>query len=279
MIASTCHRSDVCATAICLVILSGCVMAGCGSSAELSSSWSKGTVTVDGAANEWSSQLTGLKDTHVSLGVQNDQDYLYLCLTSADPQFRRQILGVGLTVWFESENGEKIGVQYPIGMVQQRALGSFGGEAFRDTTERERIVEQSLQDLEILGPGKDDRNLLSTLQVPGINVKLGGSEGSSIYELKIPLKKTQDHPYAVGVAPGSTVKLAIQTGKFEREGRQGYERGGGMRGGRRRGGGGPPPEGLPPGGGRYGGRDSGSRPEPLDYSASVKLAGLSGTHD
>jgi hypothetical protein len=75
------------------------------------------------------------------------------------------------------------------------------------------------------------------------------------------------------------VKLAIQTGKFEREGRQGYERGGGMRGGRRRGGGGPPPEGLPPGGGRYGGRDSGSRPEPLDYSASVKLAGLSGTHD
>jgi hypothetical protein len=181
-----------------------------------------------------------------------------------------------LTVWFESENGEKIGIQYPIGVVQERTLGlgSFGSDAPRDSADRDRLVEQSLQDLEILGPGKEDRNLLSTVQVPGLNVKLGGSQGSAIYELRIPLQKTKEHPYAVGVTAGSTVKLAIQTGKFEREGRPESERGGGMRGGRRRGGGGPPPEGLPPGGGRrYGGRDGGSRPEPLDYSATVKLAG------
>ena len=257
--------------AICLVLLSA-LITGCGSTTDLSSSWSSSAVAVDGSAGEWSSHLTNLKDTHVSLGIQNDQDFLYICLMSAEPQFRRQVLGLGLKVWFESESGQTFGVRYPIGMLKRRAQGSLSTDGNRDPGQRERM-EQSLQDLEILGPGKEDRNLLSILQAPGISVKLGGSEGSVIYELKVPLRRSHDHPYAVGVALGSTVKLAIQTGKLEDEMRQGSETGGGMRGGRRRGGGGPPRGGLPSGGGGSGREGSGRRPEPLDFLANVRLAG------
>jgi hypothetical protein len=263
--------------AVRFAVLISVLTMGCGGSAELTSSWNMNEVTIDGRASEWGTHLSALKDTHVSLGVQNDEDYLYLCLMSTDLQFRRQIMGLGLTVWFESDNGGKLGIQYPIGMREQGRLASFEPEENRQPEDRQRLVEEALKNLEILGPGKDDRNLLSILQTPGISVKVGNSEGPVVYELKLPLQKSSDHPYAVGVVPGSTVKVAIQTGKFEPQMRQGEGPGGGMRGGRRGGGGGPPTGGMP-GGGRYGGgrsdRDSGggNRPEPLDVSLKVKLA-------
>jgi hypothetical protein len=263
--------------AVSFVVLISVLTSGCGGSAELTSSWNPKEVTIDGRASEWGTHLSALKDTHVSLGVQNDQDYLYLCLTSTDLQFRRQMMGLGLTVWFESENGEKLGIQYPIGMREQGRLASFEPEENRQPEDRRKLMEEALQNLEVLGPGKDDRNLLSILQAPGISVKVGSSEGPVVYELKLPLKKSNDHPYAIGAGVGSTVKLAIETGKFEPQVRQGDGGpSGGMRGGRRGGGGG----GMPGGGGYGGGRQGresggGSRPDPLDVSLKVHLTGPS----
>ena len=79
-----------------------------------------------------------------------------------------------MTVWFEPEDGKKVGVLYPMGT--------------------------GIHDMEILGADKNDRTLFSPLEVPGVSVRLGSSEGSSMYELKIPLLLSKDHPYAAGAA-------------------------------------------------------------------------------
>ncbi|HCV41868.1 MAG TPA: hypothetical protein DGH68_00165 [Bacteroidetes bacterium] len=249
---------------------------GCGSTTEMSSSWGNTQVTVDGNANEWGSGLTNLKDTKVFLGVRNDQDFVYLCLTSADRQFRRQVIGTGLTLWFESEDGQRVGDLYPIGMAGQGRQPSFNPDETPGSDERERIAQQALQDLEILGPGKDDKNLFSIVQSPGISVKVGGSQESGAYELKVPLRKSTEHPYAVEAAAGSTLKISIATGKFDpgsRPGGTGEGRHGDGGGGRPHGGG-MSGGGMHEGGGGNGGETPhGARPEPLDVSVKGRLAG------
>ena len=260
-----------------VLLFAGILSSGCGSTMELPSSWADSAVAISGDASVWKAPLTSLKDTKVFLGIQNDQDYLYVCLTSPDQQFRHQLIGAGLSVWFESDAGKRSGVMFPIGMVREEGRPSPGQEGDRDSGDREHIFEQALQDLEVLGPGKDDRNLFSTVQVPGISVKIGSSGNTTVYELKIPLKKSSEHPYAVDASPGSSVLVDIQTGKIESGAGRG-EGGEGMRGaggGRRpRGGGG----GMPGGGmgeGREGGGGRsfrGNRPEPLDVSVRVHLA-------
>ena len=263
----------------CIVI--GAFLTGCGSTAEIQSSWNGDQITIDGNSSEWGSGLTNLKDTKVFLGVRNDGDNLYLCLTSPEQQFRRQLMGLGLSIWFESEGGKRMGVLYPIGFINQVGQPSFNQDGTRDPEDRDRMAEQALVDLEILGPGEKDRNLFSVVQSPGIGVKIGGPQGGAVvYELKVPLKKSADHPYAIDAVPGSNLKIEIITGKSDAESRRsgggegmGAGGGGGRRG--RGGGGGMGGGGMRGGGERPGGQPpkGGSRPEPLDVSVKVHLAG------
>lgn len=266
------------------IILLAIVSGGCSSTAELSSSWSNNEIVVDGLASDWGGHFFYLKDSHISLGLRNDQDYLYVCLMWSEGQFRRQMMGLGLTVWLEPEDGKKWGIHYPVGFLGQGERPSLDREESGGLRDSGQVFQQSLQNLEILGPGKDEHTQFSAVQVPGISVKVGNSQGSVVYELKVPLRESSDHPFAVGTGAGSTVKLALETGKFEGRSRQGGMseggregsgggRGGGGRGGfggRGRGGGGAGGSGRGGEGGR--GTASGERPEPLDFSAAVHLA-------
>lgn len=267
-------RSASCRSVQLSSVLLAALFAGCSSTAHLSSSWSSNQIAIDGNSSEWGSSLASLKDTKVFLGVRNDQDFMYLCLTSPDRQFRRQLVGMGLTLWFESEDGHRLGVLYPIGMSGQGRQPLFNPEETPGGEERERFAEQALQDLEILGPGKNDKNLFSIVQAPGISVKVRTSQVSSVYELKVPLKKSSEHPYAIEAIAGSTVKIDIETGKFDAGSKPGGM-GEGMRGGvdgRRPRGAGMEGGGMP-GGARRGGETSqGSRLEPFDVSLKVRLA-------
>ena len=236
-----------------LALIAGIMLSGCGSTAQMPSTWRAPGVTVDSAARQWKSAFTPIKDTHLFVGMQNDSAYFYLRILAPEEEFRRRISGPGLTVWFEPEDGKKVGVLYPMGT--------------------------GIHDMEILGADKNDRTLFSPLEVPGVSVRLGSSEGSSMYELKIPLLLSKDHPYAAGAAPGSTFRIEIQTEKEVAGAREGGGMGegrypgggeggggGGGFGGGRRGGGG---RGGRSGGGGGGG---GTRYDPVDFKADIHLA-------
>jgi hypothetical protein len=187
----------------------------------------------------------------------------------------------GMTIWFEPDNGRKLGILYPMGIQSPESSAPFRTGEARDPEDRSRMEQFALQDVEILGPEKEDRNLLSVLQLSGLSVKIGAADGRTVYELKIPLHRSANHPYALDGAK-STIRLAIETGKMEtRMRRGGGERegdggtgggfpGGGGRMGRGRGG--------RTGGGRSGGQNGGmNRPEPLDLKVDVHLASQGST--
>jgi len=234
-----------------LIVLCAWGVYGCGTTARLPSAWRIPGVTIDSAAREWKSPFIPIKDTHLFIGMQNDSAFFYIRILAPEEEFRRRITGPGLTVWFEPEGGKKVGILYPMGT--------------------------GIHDLEVLGSEQNDRTLFSPLEAPGISVRVGSSEGSSMYELKLPLQPSQAHPYAVGAAPGSAFRIEIQTEKeIAGGGREGMgegrypgggEGGGGYGGGRRGGFGGGR-------GGRPGGGGGGvTRFDPVDFKAEVHLAG------
>ena len=104
-------------------------------------------------------------------------------------------------------------------------------------------------------------------------------------ELKVPLARSADHPYAIDTAPGKAIGVGLETGKMPQRS-SGHDRGGGLGGG---GGGGGGVGGGMPGGGRgrggggmgggggRGGRggdpqQAGQPPKPLKSWATVAIA-------
>jgi hypothetical protein len=255
----------------CLVLVAGALMQGCSTIAILVSSWNNHEVVIDGLATEWRAHLFYLEDSQISLGLRNDADFLYICLMAPEEQFQRQMVGLGLMVRLESEDGKKLGIHYPIGLRSYGRRTPVDRGETGDPDASATAVEQALETLEILGPDKEDHQVFSVLETPGISVRVGRSGGSGIYELKVPLRASREYPYAVGTGAGSTVTLGIETGKVEGEMKQGERHGGG----RRSGGWGRRGSGSPGGGGREAGESDSARgrrdrPKPVSFWTKVQ---------
>jgi len=83
--------------------------------------------------------------------------------------------------------------------------------------------EDSLKDIE--GPGK----ALSLEEAAkfGVEAKVGRENGYFVYELKVPLAKSAEHPYAIGVKKNKPIGLGLEISMFGM-GRRGESEGGGI---------------------------------------------------
>lgn len=218
---------------------------GCGSKLKLNSDYRQSEIKVDGNQSDWRGSLTFIEDKNTSIGVSNDQDFLYIAFASGDPVQQRQFMMRGLIVWFDAEGGDKktVGIRFPIGLMADGPPMMMGGrgEDFDPEIMREAF-EQSLTELEIIGPEKDKTQRYRVGELAGVEVKTGDPQNNFFYEIKVPLDKGQLYPFSVALEPGETLGLGFETPEFDREamrermGRGGM--GGGMGGGRggRRGG-------------------------------------------
>ncbi len=254
------------------------------------SHWRDRDIAIDGDNGEWPGPLVAAEENHPLLtAAVNDGQYLYIVLTTSDPALRRQIFRQGLIVWFDPSGSDKkhFGVKYPVGVPPDEG-GSrggyrrrgYGGGATSDATEEHGTTQRPMpvdpeptDRLEVYGPQKDDAHSFVTTMAPGIAVKTGNVEGYAVYELKVPLAKTADAPYAIEAKPGALIGFGVETPKVEQpshEGRGGMGGfGGGMGGGR---GGGMGGHGGG-GGGRGGGeRGSAEQVKPLKVWAAIQLA-------
>ncbi len=239
---------------------------------QLSSIWRDSEVTIDGRHDDWLNALMYFEEENISLGLQNDESFLYICMVVENPMIRSQIMGQGLMLWFEPAGGKKriFGIKYPVGMPEEERQmrrmreGDAPMKPRREEQEPEGIRQtpmRQMTELEILGPGKDERIRLPIKEAKGININLSASSGTLVYELKIPLSQDEQNPYAIGTQAGSSIGIRLETPKINRSNmRRGMA--GGMPGGGGRGG-----MGRMPGGGM------GFRmPEPLKVKAIVQLA-------
>jgi hypothetical protein len=242
---------------------------GCDDPVEVTSHWRDREVTVDGEWSEWEGATTYLEEAGLAVGVLNDANFLYLSLASANRSTQLQVLGSGLTVWFDRDGGsdKEFGVRFPLGM---RTMGlKMGGRSVPpEVEELDEILEESSFELEIMASAAAEPARMLVTDAEGLEVQLQRSKGSLVYELRVPLNGNAGYSYAVGTEPGATIGVGLETPEIDMsEMRQ--RRGGGRGGGMGRGGVGGGMGRMP--GGRSDG-DHPQRPEPLRAWAKVELA-------
>jgi len=289
-------RGVLCAVGI--VLLTSVVGVFAAKKPSITSQWRDRELAIDGDSGDWPGPLRPIEENRpLMVAAMNDGQNLYLVLSTSDSAERRQILRQGLIVWFDPSGGEKkhFGLKYPVGVPPEerstrggggggggyrRGPGGGGGHPPSDPGSRDPSGSSSPDQveptnrLEVYGPQKDDAHSFVTEMAPGITVKTGQADGYLVYELKVPLAKTADSPYAIETKPGAQIGFGIETPKVEHpsgEGRGGPGGGfggfGGGMGGRGGGGGG----GMG-GHGGGGGRGEYEQPKPLKGWATIQLA-------
>jgi hypothetical protein len=188
---------------------------------EWASQWRDHEITIDGADADWQGFTMPVKGQHFSLGVANDGDAIYLCLPTKDRATKAQIARSGLIVWFERTSGKKrpFGVHFPVGLRPEvmdytRGRGVKPGqekEPERDDRKPPEVTQVGGQDeIEILGPKKDDVWPLP-IDRSGIAARIGVHEDLLVFELKVPLRKSQDLLYAIDAEPGEALRVDVRT--------------------------------------------------------------------
>ncbi|MFC2166859.1 hypothetical protein ACFLQZ_02730 [Acidobacteriota bacterium] len=187
---------------------------------QIQSQWRDKDIVVDGESGDWLDALTYVEEFNISVGMANDTDFLYIGVAVENPLVRMRVMRQGLTVWFDPEGGRKktLGIRFPLG-----SLGRGGPPAeFEENLDMEkfqRALPLALNELEILGPNREDVRRIKKDEAEGVNVALGVSSDRLVYELKIPLmnKNNPDLPYAINVRPGSSFGIGIETSSQRRD--------------------------------------------------------------
>jgi len=222
-------------------------------------------IIIDGKSDDWHGELYIAEDERVSLGFLNDQENLYVCLLAEDNFTRNQIMMQGLTVWFDPQGGKKkaLGIKFPLGMAPgERPM------PFREDQEEPRpknLRGRPVEEMEIIRSGKEEPQKMNIAEAKGIEIKAMPSTGMLVYELKIPLVQTDEHPIALATEAGRTLGVGFETAKFDLS--KMPRRPAGMPGGGAR-----PPMAGGPGRGMGGFGRGLQMPEGLKIWAIVKLA-------
>lgn len=232
------------------------------------SEWST-SVVVDGSRDEWDGPTTYFKGPELHVAVRNDADSLYVCMSSLDPRKAYQAIGRGLTLRLDPEGGKPLRIRFPPGLEQS-------GERHRMQPGE---MMSTLGTFVVYVPGSDEPREHTLGDDVGIELDLSTDDGSFVYEARIPLRSSAEHPYGIGVDPGGRLVLSLDAPDLELEleelrDRRDPELGGytGRPGSRGQPGGGMgDPGGWPgtPGGPGLYGRD---RPAPMRLKMKVELA-------
>lgn len=211
-------------------------------------------IKVDGKTDDWLGSLSIIEDGAVSVGFRNDRENLYVCLMVEEEFLQAQVMGQGLTVWFDPRGGKakSLGIRYPLGMPRGERSEEPRGEPGPPPSDS--FPEEALSALEIFRSEKEEPQKMEIAEARGIEIMAVPSRGLLVYELKIPLSQTETNLIAVGTQPGQTIGIGFEIPKPDLSKMPGPPSGG-MPGG----GGRPPMGGVPGagGGGRPGGPPGG----------------------
>jgi len=264
---TTTHRIVTAARVI--VLLAACLSCG---EIEVGSSWADAAPAIDGSASEWQGSLFYFESPHAFVGVRNDEEFLYLCLTTPDPNVAREVWSRGLRLRVGADGRDPLEIRFPLGIdgsgppAEWDRGGPLGPERGRPPDRGEgpergagpgrreppAAHPMRAEAFELVAPGSEAPQRVPAENLLGIEPRVGTEENSFVYEIRLPLQAGDAFPYAVGAVPGSRIRVAIEEGEAMRSaerpegpgGRMG-ERGGGPGGGGMGGPGGPGAESRP----------------------------------
>lgn len=238
-------------------------------------------IIIDADASEWAGLFLHT-EKNVSFAVCNDSSYLYILLTASDRSLQRQFSGMGTNLWFDASGGSEkaFGIHYPVRMPgsRQPPTGDENAGMEGGPEDPSSMMGGVSNEMEILGPGKDDRMIVPLAEVKDIQLKMSTASGQLVFELRVPLVRDALHPHGIGASIAKNVGVGLETRRFTPEGMRGKGGGemplpGGENGGMSQGGGGGGGGGHRGPHGPGGGGQRGSTPESVSLWATVKLAG------
>lgn len=196
------------------VIASFILLSSCNTPTNLQSKWRDRYIVIDGKDNEWQEcRLYNDRMTGTDIGIYNDDDYMYIYFSTMDLDIQRAVVTQGFFIWFDETGGKNkaLGIRYPIGG-QPRSQG--GREAPNGSGPGGKAY--SVGELQILTSEKDSGKTLKVGEAArlDINVRIATDQGGKlIYELKMPLKKTDKIPYAVVPSQLNRIGVGVMTAK------------------------------------------------------------------
>lgn len=235
-----------------LIFFAVLIQAGC-TTYEMNSLWKTDEINIDGKSSDWLGKLIYIEAAHISVGLQNDEEVLYICIVAENPSLRAQVMGQGLTLWFDPEGGKNksFGIKFPLPkqLTEEQRKMMTARDPELDKEDRMEEFKPAHRELEILYPEEDKNIKLPIKKAEGIEVMLKPSSGVLVYELSVPLRVSEPHPYAIGVKAEKTIGIGLEVPKRDRSAMRNAGRGGMGRG---------PGGGMvPAGGGRSGGMRGG----------------------
>jgi len=230
--------------------------AGC-TALKLNSTWKRNQIIVDGDSSDWIENMFYLESKKVLLGIRNDSEYFYMCMIMEESSLRDQMMRNGFILWFDPDGGKDkfFGIKFPLGMnpenreapPPERAAKreDLDFDRDRDQNKFKEFFENIPSEIEILSSKKEPGQRVPMEEAKGIDVRLKALSGIMVYEIKVPLKEDDDHPFAVNAELEDSIGLCLEIPKMKDEDTMQGRRPSGMRGG------------MPPGGGMGGGRGPG----------------------
>ncbi len=204
-------------------------LSSCGT-VEIASLWRTDSVAIDGRVEDWKGALYFFEDKPIFVGVRNDEEFLYVCLQAAELSALGSVADRGVIAWFGPEGGspKSFGVRFPAPLVpeiqdrpadagdrDENPRGGRGRAPGRGGEEGPRPPLGDPGQVQILGTGKSPSVLWKKEDLKGIDIALEAHEGYFVYEIKIPLVRTPEFPFAVLAAPGGKISVILETPKLD----------------------------------------------------------------
>ncbi|MDY0190889.1 MAG: hypothetical protein RBR22_09170 [Desulfuromonas sp.] len=263
-----------------LLLLPGCRQT------EFASSWRQDDIFIDGKPEDWQRvAYYHLEEPPLGIALCNDQEFLYLRLTTHDRQLQQQIRHGGLTVWLD-QSGKKeksLGISFPLAPKNHPSGGGRPEQGIEPQMEQHSRDDRPPQSNDrfklVLG-----ENTFGDLAVSKnrfeISIALGTQQAGLIYEIKIPLSANklflQAIPLSATLGIGLETKQAqMSAGPAQRPAQSGGEEDGGGRGGMSGGPGGADGKSGGPGGMK---KPGGSEQSSLDFWFITHLADGTSAH-
>jgi hypothetical protein len=173
-------------------------------------------ITVDGTTDDWPGEMYVVPGERMSVGFQNDGQFLYIAVLIEESFQRYQIMSQGLTVWFDPKGGKEkaFGIRYPLGFPPGKRPAAKTGAEGEGLTLPD-LPEGALSELEIVRSEKEPARRLRVAEAKGLEIKVVPGTGLLVYEMKIPLRADAAHPLAVGASPGAVIGIGFETPKFD----------------------------------------------------------------
>lgn len=178
------------------------------------SAWQDNSIKIDGDDSEWLSRMYRIQSSY--LGVSNDNEFLYLCFTTTDKKIKTQLMGFYeqyFTVWFDplGEKNKTFGLRFSNYSPLMREEYALKMDSVK-TRDFQVIAREMMKNLKV-DIMENEEQVSNITKTKGIDVSIDVSMHGRklVYEIKIPLKVTEEFQYAINAKNSVPLGLGLET--------------------------------------------------------------------